>query len=59
MKQSKIKVLTQDLTPMLLRHLCLGLLDQDASVKGSLAKKIRKAGWNDRYRAKVVFGGDL
>lgn len=38
-----------------IRHLCLGLFDLD-STTSNLAKKRRKASWNDRYRAKIVFG---
>jgi predicted transposase YbfD/YdcC len=38
-----------------IRHLCLGLCDADSS-RGSLAKKRRKASWNDNYRANLVFG---
>ena len=38
-----------------IRHLCLGLFDLD-SITSNLAKKRRKASWNDRYRAKIVFG---
>ena len=38
-----------------LRHLCINLFEQEPSSLG-LAKKRRKAGWNDAYRAKVVFG---
>lgn len=38
-----------------IRHLCMNLLEQEASKQG-LSKKRRKATWNDRYRAKVVFG---
>ena len=35
-------------------HLCMNLFDQQPSSL-SLAKKRRKAAWNDGYRAKVVF----
>lgn len=38
-----------------IRHLCLGLLDRDP-LRGSLAKKRRKAAWNDAYRANLLFG---
>jgi predicted transposase YbfD/YdcC len=38
-----------------LRHLCINLFEQEPSSMG-LAKKRRKAVWNDAYRAKVVFG---
>ena len=38
-----------------LRHLCMNLFEQEPSSL-SLAKKRRKAAWNDDYRAKVVFG---
>ncbi len=37
-----------------IRHLCMNLFQQESSSL-SLAKKKRKAAWNDRYRAKVVF----
>jgi len=37
-----------------IRHLCMNLFQQESSSL-SLAKKRRKAAWNDRYRAKVVF----
>ena len=37
------------------RHLSINLLEQKGS-QFSLAKKRRKAGWNDDNRAKVVFG---
>jgi predicted transposase YbfD/YdcC len=37
-----------------LRHLCLNLFDRESSSL-SLAKKRRKAAWNDEYRAKVIF----
>lgn len=37
-----------------IRHLCMNLFEQDASSM-SLAKKRRKAAWNDQYRAKVIF----
>ena len=39
-----------------LRHLCMNLFEQEGS-KLSLAKKRRKAAWNDDFRARVVFGG--
>jgi predicted transposase YbfD/YdcC len=38
-----------------IRHLCMNLFEQQPSSL-SLAKKRRKAAWNDDYRAKVVFG---
>jgi len=38
-----------------LRHLCIILFNQEPSSLG-IAKQRRKAGWNDDYRAKVVFG---
>lgn len=38
-----------------IRHLCINLFDQEPSSL-SLAKKRRKAAWNDDFRAKVVFG---
>lgn len=38
-----------------LRHLCMNLFEQEGS-KLSLAKKRRKAAWNDDFRARVVFG---
>lgn len=38
-----------------IRHMCLGLLDADVT-PGSLAKKRRKAAWNDSYRASLLFG---
>jgi len=38
-----------------IRHLCMNLFEQEPS-KLRLAKKRRKATWNDDYRAKVVFG---
>ena len=38
-----------------IRHLCMNLLEQEPS-KQRLSKKLRKATWNDDYRAKVVFG---
>jgi len=38
-----------------IRHLCMNLFDQEPSSL-SLAKKRRKAAWNDDFRAKVVFG---
>jgi predicted transposase YbfD/YdcC len=38
-----------------IRHLCVNLFDQEPSSL-SLAKKRRKAAWNDDFRAKVVFG---
>jgi predicted transposase YbfD/YdcC len=37
------------------RHLAMNLFEQEGS-KLSLAKKRRKAAWNDDYRTKVVFG---
>lgn len=37
-----------------IRHLCLNLFQRESSSM-SLAKKRRKAAWNDDYRAKVVF----
>jgi predicted transposase YbfD/YdcC len=37
------------------RHLSMNLFDQEGSAI-RLAKKRRKAAWNDDYRAKVVFG---
>jgi len=37
-----------------IRHLCLNLFQREPS-SISLAKKRRKAAWNDDYRAKVVF----
>ena len=37
-----------------IRHLCMNLFQQEPSSL-SLAKKRRKAAWNDNYRAKVVF----
>jgi hypothetical protein len=36
----------------------LGLFDADAT-PGSLAKKRRKAAWNDSYRARLLFGKDF
>lgn len=41
-----------------LRHLCINLFEQEPSSLG-LAKKRRKAGWNDDYRAKVVLDDPL
>ncbi len=38
-----------------LRHLCINLFEQEPASMG-LAKKRRKAGGNDAYRAKVMFG---
>lgn len=38
-----------------IRHLCMNLFGQEPSAL-SLAKKRRKAAWNDDFRAKVVFG---
>lgn len=37
-----------------IRHLCMNLFEREASSM-SLAKKRRKAAWNDNYRAKVIF----
>ncbi len=37
-----------------IRHLCLNLFEREPSSL-SLAKKRRKAAWNDDYRAKVLF----
>lgn len=37
------------------RHWCLGLFAADTSPR-SLAKKRRKAAWNDSYRANLLFG---
>jgi predicted transposase YbfD/YdcC len=37
------------------RHLCMNLFEREPS-KQRLARKRRKAGWNDAYRAKVIFG---
>ena len=37
-----------------LRHLCMNLFEGEPSSL-SLAKKKRKASWNDNYRAKVIF----
>ena len=37
-----------------IRHLCMNLFEQEPS-RMSLAKKRRKAAWNDDYRAKVIF----
>jgi predicted transposase YbfD/YdcC len=36
------------------RHLCMNLFEREAS-SISLAKKRRKAAWNDDYSAKVIF----
>jgi predicted transposase YbfD/YdcC len=36
------------------RHLCMNLFERESS-SISLAKKRRKAAWNDDYRAKVIF----
>ena len=41
-----------------LRHLCINLFEQEPSSLG-LAKKRRKAAWNDDYRAKVVLDDPL
>jgi predicted transposase YbfD/YdcC len=38
-----------------IRHLCLNLFEQEPS-KLRMSQKRRKAGWNDDYRAKVLFG---
>jgi predicted transposase YbfD/YdcC len=38
-----------------IRHLCMNRFDQEPSSL-SLAKKRRKAAWNDDFRAKAVFG---
>ncbi|MCP4410377.1 MAG: ISAs1 family transposase [Gammaproteobacteria bacterium] len=37
-----------------IRHLCMNLFERETSSM-SLAKKRRKAAWNDDYRAKVIF----
>jgi predicted transposase YbfD/YdcC len=37
-----------------IRHLCMNLFESESSSM-SLAKKRRKAAWNDDYRAKVIF----
>ncbi len=37
-----------------IRHLCMNLFERESS-SVSLAKKRRKAAWNDEYRAKVMF----
>lgn len=37
-----------------IRHLCLNLFERESSSL-SMAKKRRKAAWNDDYRAKVLF----
>jgi predicted transposase YbfD/YdcC len=37
-----------------IRHLCMNLFEKEPSTL-SLAKKRRKAAWNDDYRAKVIF----
>lgn len=37
-----------------IRHLCMNLFERERSSM-SLAKKRRKAAWNDNYRAKVIF----
>ena len=37
-----------------IKQLCLNLFDQEPSTL-SLAKKKRKAAWNDQYRANVIF----
>lgn len=37
-----------------IRHLCMNLFECESSSM-SLAKKRRKAAWNDNYRAKVIF----
>jgi predicted transposase YbfD/YdcC len=37
-----------------IRHLCMNLFEREASAM-SLAKKRRKAAWNDDCRAKVIF----
>lgn len=37
-----------------IRHLCMNLFEREPSAM-SLAKKRRKAAWNDDYRAKVIF----
>jgi predicted transposase YbfD/YdcC len=37
-----------------IRHLCMNLFERESSSL-SLAKKRRKAAWNDDYRAKVIF----
>jgi hypothetical protein len=38
-----------------LRHLCINRFEQEPSPLG-LAKKCRKAAWNDDYLAKIAFG---
>ena len=37
-----------------MRHLCLNLFEREPSPL-SMAKKRRKAAWNDNYRSKVLF----
>ena len=37
-----------------IRHLCMNLFERESS-SVSLAKKRRKAAWNDRYRSKIIF----
>ena len=37
-----------------IRHLCMNLFER-ASSSLSLAKKRRKAAWNDDFRSKVIF----
>jgi len=41
-----------------LRHRCINRFEQEPSSMGH-AKKRRKAGWNDDYRAKVLFGNQF
>ncbi|NJO16343.1 MAG: transposase [Thioploca sp.] len=41
-----------------IRHLGMGLWDADMTGT-NLAKKRRKASWNDSYRASLVFGKDF
>ena len=41
-----------------IRQLCMNLFEREASAM-SLAKKRRKAAWNDDYRAKVIFSREF
>ena len=39
-----------------LRHFAFNLLNQEKTLKKSVKQKRLKAGWDDTYRAKVLFG---
>ena len=40
-----------------LRHIALGLLKNESTLKRGIKTKRLKAGWDEKYRAKLLFGG--